>query len=193
MPAKSVKLSDVAAASGVSLSTASKVLNGGGRVAPATRTRILDTAARLDFRPNALAKSFALGRSYTIGILADNAPATFSVPVLIGASSALSTHDMATLVYDAEDDPALRQEYVRRMRTRQVDGMLVIGQGPDIARPSVSHGFPAPVVYAFGYSENKHDASFFPDNVMAVSPENTSSASVGRGSRTSPRHRASAP
>ncbi|MFF4768765.1 LacI family DNA-binding transcriptional regulator [Streptomyces sp. NPDC001255] len=160
------RLSDVAAAAGVSLSTASKVLNGRGRASEETRRRVLATAARLDFQPNALAKSFALGRSYTIGILANNAPETFTMPVLIGANAELSRYDMASLLYNADRDPELRAEHVRRLRARQVDGLLVIGIGADDRLPSVS-GFPAPVVYVNGVSDSPRDASFPPENRKA--------------------------
>ena len=47
--AKPVTLSDVAAAAKVDLSTASRVLRGGGRVSAETRKRILQAAANLGF------------------------------------------------------------------------------------------------------------------------------------------------
>src|SRR3954452_25097525 len=75
---RGVKLSDVAAVAGVSLSTASKVLSGTTeRISDETRLRVREAAARLDFRPNALAQSFALGRSDTIGVLTYRAASTF--------------------------------------------------------------------------------------------------------------------
>jgi len=54
-----ITLSDVAAAAGVSLSTASKALNGTDRISEATREHVRVTADRLGFRHNALARSFA--------------------------------------------------------------------------------------------------------------------------------------
>jgi LacI family transcriptional regulator len=161
------RLSDVAAAAGIAVSTASKILNGTGRASEATRKRVFEAADRLDFRPNALARSFALGRSYTVGILADKARETFSMPVLIGANEELSKYDMASLTYSADDDPALRAEHVRRLRARRVDGLLVIGSSTDVRYASVSANFPAPTVYAFGRSESDADASFLPEDYRA--------------------------
>ncbi len=136
-------------------------------MASGTRDRIVATAERLEFRPNTLARSFVTGRSYTVGILAEHAPGTFSMPVLIGANSALGLGDLASLTYDAQNDPALRREYLLRLRTRRVDGLIIVGQGPDVVYPSVSHDFPAPVVYAYAHSEDPRDTSYLPDNVMA--------------------------
>ncbi|MEU7004971.1 LacI family DNA-binding transcriptional regulator [Nonomuraea sp. NPDC046570] len=165
MTSSPVRLSDVAAAAGVSMSTASKVLNGLGRASEETRRRVLDTASRLGFQPNALAKSFALGRSYTIGILADNAPGLFTMPVLIGANAELSRHDMASLLYNADRDPDLRAEHIRKLKARRVDGLLVIGIGSDNWLSSLAPAaLGAPVVYANGRAESSRDASFVPEN-----------------------------
>ncbi|RUT84103.1 LacI family transcriptional regulator, partial [Mesorhizobium sp. USDA-HM6] len=50
-----VTLREVALAAGVSVATASKALNGQGRMTAETRERIRETAQRLGFRPNSLA------------------------------------------------------------------------------------------------------------------------------------------
>jgi LacI family transcriptional regulator len=166
MSRKVVTLSDVAKLSGVSLSTASKVLNGGGRVSPATQRRILAAAEQLDFRPNALAQFFATGRSHTVGVLTTRAPSVFAMPVLLGAQSALGSHGMATLLYSIDFDPAPLDDTVRGLQARRVDGVLVIGDG--LARPihSVASGLSAPVVYALAVSENPEDVSLTPNGRM---------------------------
>jgi LacI family transcriptional regulator len=51
-------LKDIAAAVGVDVSTVSKVVNSGDiSVRPETRQAILDAAARLNYRPHALARN----------------------------------------------------------------------------------------------------------------------------------------
>jgi len=68
---KKKTLVDVAEDAGVSTCTASAVLNGSRsntRVSPETRDRILASAARLNYLPNARARSLARRRSNTIGV-----------------------------------------------------------------------------------------------------------------------------
>lgn len=163
MPPKPVRLSDVARAAGVSVPTASQVMNGTGRVAEETRSRVLRVARELDYRPNALARSVALGRSRTIGVLAENAAGAFCMPVLIGINRALSSRDLASILYDARHDPALRHEHVRHMLDRQVDGIIVIGEGSDIAIAELGEQFHGPVVHAFGPADPPHAVSVRPD------------------------------
>jgi DNA-binding LacI/PurR family transcriptional regulator len=65
-------ITDVAQAAGVSRTTVSYVLSGRTdvRVPEDTRRRIMDAAARIGYRRNALAAAFRSGRMNTIGIVA---------------------------------------------------------------------------------------------------------------------------
>ncbi|WP_326769713.1 LacI family transcriptional regulator [Streptomyces sp. NBC_01591] len=162
-----VTLSDVAAVAGVSLSTASRALNGGGRVSTATRSRIAEAARRLDFRPNALAQSFALGRSRTIGILARNARGAFTEPVLVGAFTHLGGREQACLLYDASFDPDSMADSVRRLQARRVDGLLVLGDDLRVEMRSVTTEFSVPVAYAYGLTDREGDSCYVPDSRMA--------------------------
>lgn len=163
MPQRSARLADVARAAGVSVPTASQVMNDTGRVAEATRQRVLDAARDLDYRPNALARSVALGRSRTIGVLAENAAGAFCMPVLIGINRALSDHDLASILYDARHDPQRRHQHVRHMLDRQVDGIIVIGEGPDVPIADIGASDSHPVVHAFGPHEPDRAVSVHPD------------------------------
>ncbi|ACQ79174.1 transcriptional regulator, LacI family [Beutenbergia cavernae DSM 12333] len=162
---KNVTLSDVAAVAGVSLSTASKALNGGGRISAETRARIEEAARRLDFRPNALAQSFALGRSRTVAILTDRAESTFARPVIIAAATYLGSHEQAVLLYDARMGRHDIAESIRQLNARRIDGVVVIGDGLSHRTRSVTSEFAVPVSYAFTLSDDPTDTMFVPDNV----------------------------
>ncbi len=159
----SVTLKDVAAVAGVSVSTVSRALNNIGRVSDDTRERIASAAQRLGFQHNALARSFATGRSLTVGILARDALSTFAMPVLIGASAALGEHDLAALTYNLDVGEAEYIEKLAKLRSRRVDGVLVVGEGQGYRLRSVTSMFSVPVVYAFGRSDDDRDAVFVPD------------------------------
>jgi DNA-binding LacI/PurR family transcriptional regulator len=59
---------DVARAAGVSVTTVSHALNDKGRIAQATRDRIREVVAQLDYRPHAGARSLAGGRTGILGV-----------------------------------------------------------------------------------------------------------------------------
>ena len=53
-------LKDVAAAAGVSISTASRSLSGNPAISESTRQRVKDTAVKLNYRPNAQARALIM-------------------------------------------------------------------------------------------------------------------------------------
>lgn len=61
-------LDHLAALSGVSRATVSRVVNG-GRVSEPTRSRVLEVLARTSYRPNAAARTLASGRSGVVGVV----------------------------------------------------------------------------------------------------------------------------
>ncbi|MGA0568059.1 LacI family DNA-binding transcriptional regulator [Rathayibacter sp. KR2-224] len=165
---RSVRLSDVAAVAGVSLATASKALNGSTRISQATRDRVQAAADRLDFRPNALARSFASGRSGTIGVLTHRAKNTFARPVTIGAVLQLGDQNQAALVYDGDvTESRAMANSIRELQARRIDGLLVIGDGHEHASPSLTHHFEVPVTYVFTASSDENDVMYLPDNRLA--------------------------
>jgi DNA-binding LacI/PurR family transcriptional regulator len=65
---KPVRISDVAEAAGVSITTVSHVLNDKGRLTEETRRRVREVAAQLGYQPSALARGLAGGRSGMLAI-----------------------------------------------------------------------------------------------------------------------------
>ncbi|MDE0202736.1 MAG: LacI family DNA-binding transcriptional regulator, partial [Rhodospirillaceae bacterium] len=62
-----VTLRDVAREAGVSIATASRVLNGSPSVSPSTREDVLRVFARLEFAPDPLARALNAGGTNTVG------------------------------------------------------------------------------------------------------------------------------
>ena len=68
----SVSIRDVASAAGVSRQTVSRVINDSDRVRPSTRATVLDTIARLGYRPNRAARALAGGPVQSVTVLTSN-------------------------------------------------------------------------------------------------------------------------
>ena len=64
---KRVTIYDVAREAGVGRQTVSRALNDLAEIAPATRERVLAAAARLGYRPSALAKGCLVTRAVVVG------------------------------------------------------------------------------------------------------------------------------
>jgi LacI family transcriptional regulator len=139
----------LAAAAGVSISTASKALNNTGRMGDETRERVKRIAIEIGFRPNAMARGLLSKRSFTIGLLTNDTYGRFTLPVMAGVSDALLDHGVSVFLCAIEDDPALGQTHVEAMLDKQVDGIIASGKRVDRRLPVDLSNLPVPVVYAF--------------------------------------------
>lgn len=144
-----VTLREVAAAAGVSVATASKALNGQGRMTAETRERIRETARLLGFRPNSLAQSLLRKRSFTVGLLTNDTYGRFSLPLMAGVSDALVDNGVSVFLCNVEDDTRLGQLHVEAMLDKRVDGIIATGKRIDRHLPVDLSNLRVPVVYAF--------------------------------------------
>ena len=153
---------DVAAAAGVSISTASKALNGQGKLRAETRDRVAQAARQLDFAPNTLAQALLAGRSFTVGLITTDSFGRFSIPVMLGAEDALGTGLISVFMCDTRDDPERERRYIEMLSARRVDGLIVTGRRIE-PRPALRAGPGIPVVYAMTQPDDR-GAAVLPDD-----------------------------
>lgn len=157
-------LVEVAKRAGVSLTTASKAINGKNRVSEETRARVMAAARELSFTPNPIARGLITGRTSTVGvIIADSMTHRFAMPVMLGAEAALGEIDLSMITCDARGDQARSLELARMLAARKVDGVLVVGDNNAITA-SVTRHVDVPVVYVYGESDDEGDIVHMPDD-----------------------------
>lgn len=129
--AERVSLVEVAARSGVSVSTASRALNPESRhpVSASTRCRVEAAATELGFRPNSLARSFQLRRSKTIGVLIHDVRDAYFSEFARAASDAAEAAGYLTVLCSTDRDPQRELRYVEMMVDSRVAGLLLVGGG----------------------------------------------------------------
>lgn len=120
-------LKDVAEAAGVSSATASLVLNGRsiGRVSADIASRVEDAAARLNYRPNLIARSLRTQESKTIGIISnDVATTSFAGGMLAGAQEVAWRNGWLLLLVNSNGEAAMEEAAIRSLVQRNVDGFI---------------------------------------------------------------------
>ncbi|WP_020574424.1 LacI family DNA-binding transcriptional regulator [Actinopolymorpha alba] len=161
---RAATIRDVAALAGVSIGTASKALNGRGKLRPETRERVAAAARQLGFQPNTLARGLLRGRTFTVGLVTSDSFGRFSIPVMLGAEDALGAGQISVFMCDTRDDPIRERHQVQTLLARRVDGILVTGRRTE-PRPSIGTDLPVPVVYAMTQSADPNDFSVIPDDI----------------------------
>ncbi|MEL7978099.1 LacI family DNA-binding transcriptional regulator [Isoptericola sp. F-RaC21] len=166
----------MAEAAGVSMSTASKAINGRGRISAATRRRILDSARELGF-----VASSGPGRQpvTSVGVLAADLESRFSLPILDGLEDGLSSSSSFVHLCNARGDRLRERHQLNALLDRRVDGLIVVG-GRTEERDPVGEDLPVPVVYVHSRSRDPRDTSLVVDDAQGGRLQIEHLAALGR-------------
>jgi LacI family transcriptional regulator len=120
-------MSDVARLAGVSHQTVSRVLNDHPRVSRETRERVLEAVRQLNYRPNAMARGLAGGRSRVIGVVSFDTILYGPASTLIGIERASRTAGYGVSIVTLEQlDHAGMTAALSALADQSVAGVVVI-------------------------------------------------------------------
>jgi LacI family transcriptional regulator len=120
-----VSVKDVAARSGVSFQTTSKVLNGGGSVSDVTRARILQSASDLGYVPNLQARSLVMQRTRTVGVITHDFGDHSLGRFIAGAEQEARRQGYGVIMSGIEPEGSGTEYALPAMMERRVDGILL--------------------------------------------------------------------
>ena len=120
---------DVAKSSGFSPATVSIVLNNAPLaryIAPATKKRIEETARKLGYRPNAMARFLRSKRSHSVGVMFFDIIDPFCTPVLRGIENALYQSSYVPIFADAHNQRNRFERYLEMLLEHHVEALIVV-------------------------------------------------------------------
>lgn len=124
-------IKDIAKESGFSLSTVSLVLNNHPRISEATREKVMTVVKKHNFFPNSAARGLASKSSRTLSVVIPRLTHAFSDvylgEIISGIYEEAEQQQYKLLMDIATETFVQKQEYLRLLSSRRVDGMLVIG------------------------------------------------------------------
>jgi LacI family transcriptional regulator len=160
---QSVTLQDVAWAAGVTIGTASKAINGRGKLRQETRQRVRAEAKRLGFRFLDLGSDGAAQRGVMVGVLTTDNYGRFSIPLLTGIEDAFGARTVCAVLCNSRDQMREKQQ-IELLLARQVDGIIVTARREDPRSPIDIGRASIPVVYAFAQATDPNALSILPDD-----------------------------
>lgn len=120
-----ITITEVARHAGVSTATAGRVLGKYGYASEEIRKKVTQSAAKLGYRPNGLAKSLITGKTNTIGVVAGDIQSPFYSSILRGISDVLRSHQYGVLLTNSDEILLQEVEAVRLLLEKQVDGLII--------------------------------------------------------------------
>ncbi len=123
-------IADVARHAGVGVGTVSRVLNGTGAVAEATRERVTEAMEALDYRPSRSARDLRRGRTQRIAVVVSFFTHPSAVQRLRGISEGLGDSGYEVVLYPV-DRPEQRAVHMDLLAgPHQADGVIVVSLPP---------------------------------------------------------------
>jgi LacI family repressor for deo operon, udp, cdd, tsx, nupC, and nupG len=118
-------IEDVARRAGVSIATVSRALRGLPDVAAATRDRVMEAAAELDYVASPFAARLASGRTATVGVVVPFVNRWFFAEVIDTVETALRQSGFDLLLYNLGDEAGRSRFFDVMPMRKRVDAVLV--------------------------------------------------------------------
>ena len=160
-------LKDVAKLAGVSLGTASKVINN-QYVRPEARLKVEEAMQELDYTPNAIARSLKANSTKTIGIMIPDISSPVVGKVLRGIEKISRDSGYSILLYNTTRNTRLEEDAIQAFMRSQVDGIIYLGNTVGDEIPEGLKRTHVPVVFAMTQYPDKYFSSVTIDNEEAA-------------------------
>ena len=170
-PYRRPTLADVARETGLSRSTISLVLNNAPlskNLAAQTKMRVVEVAQRLNYRPDAFARSLRKRQSIAIGIMVFNLSDPYCTRIVEGIEEKITLGGYLPLMMDAHNKRLHFERYLSLLLEHRIEALIVIANWLYIDIAMIKnlnrHGIPVGVIGVEMQEESI--ASFLVDNEL---------------------------
>lgn len=125
-----VTLADVAARAGVSLATASRVINNSPHsVSPQLKKRVLDAVRELNYIPNAHAQALVKKQTATVGVIVHDISDPYFAQIARGIQRVATEAGRLLIICNSYRNPDRELAYIELLRSQLVDAIILAGSG----------------------------------------------------------------
>lgn len=140
-PARRITINDVARAAGVSRQTVSRAINDKSEIDPATRTRVLEAAQRMGYRPSRFARGMIRPGVTTLGLIIADVLNPFFPELVAGVLEAADLRGWQVVVYSTGSDPAKEPAFADTV-AQQADACVAFLANPAAIDRIAASGLP---------------------------------------------------
>jgi LacI family transcriptional regulator len=122
-------IKDIAAMSGVSIATVSRVINGTGRCSRATKERVMAIISATRFKPNLVARGLRVKQMNIIGIIVPDITNEFFAKLVNEIQKELFKSSYQLFICNTNEDTVMERHYFEALRSQNVAGIICAGVG----------------------------------------------------------------
>lgn len=149
-------IKDIAAATGHSITTVSRVLNGKAeehRISSSTQKIVKETAERLNYFPNQFAANLRSGKSKTIALILPLLSNPFFASIASEINLQLFKHGYMTILTDCDENQVIEDKTLEKILSYNIEGLLIAPSGDRYEKIARLHNDGLPVVCIDRYFE----------------------------------------
>lgn len=120
-----ITIRQIAKELGVSAMTVSRALNNKAYVDENTRKKVLETAERMGYKPNHIARSLTIKKTYTIGVVLPKMSHSFFPDAIRGMEEAAYERDYQLILGHSAEDENREKKVIESLVSKRVDGILI--------------------------------------------------------------------
>jgi DNA-binding LacI/PurR family transcriptional regulator len=110
---------------GISAMTVSRALNNHPHVSPKTRKKVLDTAQRMGYSPDLIAKSLAIRKTHTIGVVVPEITHSFFPEAIRGIEEVTYNQGYHLILMHSAENAERERDALQTLESKRVDGILI--------------------------------------------------------------------
>ena len=131
MAGRTPTIRDVASRAGVSVATASNVVNGNRPVGEASRRRVVEAIATLDYRLDRAASALRGKSTRLVGMVVPDITNVFFASLVHGVEALAERDGYDLLIVSSSEDSAKERRRVEALIARRIDGLIVVPASDD--------------------------------------------------------------
>ena len=122
---KKTTIYDIAKELKITAATVSRALNNNSKISEGTRKLVADTALKMNYEQNKLAKSLQSGKSNSIGVIVPRINTNFLASVIRGIEEELQPEGYHVIICQTQESEEREIENINTLLNAQVDGILM--------------------------------------------------------------------
>jgi LacI family transcriptional regulator len=119
-------IKDVAHEAEVSVATVSRVLNNVGYVNEETRKRVEKAISKLNYKPNAVARSLFKKQSKTIALIVPDIKNPFFPEIARAIEDVMNKKEYTLILCNSDEKEEKERKYLEVMKQKYVDGVIIV-------------------------------------------------------------------
>lgn len=120
-----ITIRDIAREAGVSRTTVSRVLNDSGYVKEETRQKVEEAISKLNYSPNAIARSLSTSKTNTIGVVVPEINNPFFGEIVSGISQEADKAGLNIILYNTDNKEHKELKALQLLKEQRIQGILI--------------------------------------------------------------------